>query len=468
VTDPRDDVDAWLRAEVEPLRPPPGTFERVRKQARRRRARRVLASAASAGAAAAVIALAFVALPRVVPTVLHLRSNAASDTSAARPVRSSPAPTASHPATSLAPTPEATASHPVPAGPPPVPVNFAATSVTFIGLHTGWVIGQAGIPGQCATRYCTSVAKTDDAGKTWFGAPAPHAGPPAGGTGVSQIRFLDDWDGWAFGPALWATHDGGQHWSQVRLPGLRVLSLETTGRQAFAVLARCTGTGTGFAAGCTKFWLYSAAAGSNHWTRVPGTASASVQAGSAGSATVVLTGTQGYWYTPDGLLSGPVTHGAPWAAVGTSAPPCLPGAAGQGGGLLAASGQGQLALACPATGQSGTGQSGTGQPMTIYVSPDGGQSWHQQGGLTVDGTATSLAASAGGVMALATSHRIEASSDGGITWRPAQHGPAGGFSYVGLTSPTQGVAVPADASHQAVWFTYDGGQAWTRSPIKGG
>ena len=463
MTDPRDDVDAWLRAEVEPLGPAPGTFERIRKQARRRRARRVLVSAASAGAAAAVIALAFVALPRVVPTVLHLRSNPASDTSAARPVRSSPAPAASHAATSPVPTPDAAASHPVPAGLPPVPVNFAATSVTFIGLHTGWVIGQAGIPGRCATRYCTSVARTDDAGKTWIGAPAPHAGPPAGGTGVSQIRFLNEQDGWAFGPALWATHDGGQHWAQVRLPGLRVLSLETTGRQAFAVLARCTGTGTGFAAGCTKFWLYSSAADSDHWTRVPGTASASVQAGSAGSATVVLTGTQGYWYTPDGLLSGPVTHGAPWAAVGISAPPCLPGAAGQGGGLLAASAPGHLALACP-----GSGQSGTGQPITIYVSPDGGQNWHQQGGLTVDGTATSLAASAGGVMALATSHRIEASSDGGVTWRPAQHGPAGGFSYVGLTSPTQGVAVPADASHQAVWFTYDGGQAWSRSPIKGG
>jgi hypothetical protein len=474
VSDPRDDVDAWLHEEVEPLGPPPGTFERIRKQARRRRARRVLASAASAGVAAAVIALAFVALPRVVPTVLHLKSNAASDTSAARPVRSSPTPTASHAATSLAPTPDATASHLVPAGPPPVPVNFAATSVTFIGLHTGWVIGQAGIPGQCATRYCTSVARTDDAGKTWFGAPAPHAGPPAAGTGVSQIRFLDDRDGWAFGPALWATHDGGRHWSQVRLPGLRVLSLETTGSQAFAVLARCTGTGAGFAAGCTKFWLYSSAAGSDHWGRVPGTASASVQAGSAGSATVVLTGTQGYWYTPDGLLSGPVTPGAPWAAAGGSAPPCLPGAAGQGGGLLAASGPGHLALACPGTSQSGTGQSGqsgqsgTGQSMTIYVSPDGGQNWHQQGSLTVDGTATSLAASTGGVMALATSHRIEASSDGGATWRPVQHGPAGGFSYVGLTSPTQGVAVPADASHQAVWFTFNGGQAWTRSPIKGG
>ena len=106
--------------------------------------------------------------------------------------------------------------------------------------------------------------------------------------------------------------------------------------------------------------------------------------------------------------------------------------------------------------------------MTIYVSPDGGQNWHQQGSLTVDGTATSLAASAGGVMALATSHRIEVSGDGGATWRPAQQGPAGGFSYVGLTSPAQGVAVPADASHQAVWFTYNGGQAWTRSPIKGG
>lgn len=467
MTDPRDDIDTWLHAQVEPLRPPPGTFERIRKQARRRRARRVLVSAVSAGAAAAVIVLAVVALPRVAGSVLHLKSNPAGETSVAGPLKSPPARATSHAATSPAPSPDGTTSRPVPAG-PPVPGNFAATSVTFVSQETGWVIGQAGTPGHCFNgNICTSLARTDNSGRTWFGLHAPDTGSPDGGSGVSQIRFLDGVNGWAFGPALWATHDSGQNWTAVPLGGRRVLSLETVGSEAFAVVARCTGTGTDFAADCTRFWLYSTPASNDHWAQVPGTGSVSVPAGSPSSATIVLTGTQGYWYTPEGMLSGPVTDGASWSTVGTSALPCAPGAPQPDGrpsaGQLAASGSAELALACP-----GNAQAGGSQQETIYVSPDGGQSWRQQGTLTIDGTATSLAAATGGVMTLATTHCIDVSTDNGATWRTAHRGPAGGFSYVGLTSSVQGVAVPADSSQHAVWFSYDGARTWTRSAIKGG
>jgi photosystem II stability/assembly factor-like uncharacterized protein len=34
-----------------------------------------------------------------------------------------------------------------------------------------------------------------------------------------------------------------------------------------------------------------------------------------------------------------------------------------------------------------------------------------------------------------------------------------------MTSPAQGVAVPADTAQHAVWFTFDGGQTWQASPI---
>ncbi len=109
----------------------------------------------------------------------------------------------------------------------PVPANFQPTSVTFVGAGTGWVIGQAGTPGDCASQYCTSVARTNDAGRTWAGVPAPLTGAPDGATGVSQIRFLNLQDGWAFGPELWVTHTGGLTWTQVDTHGLRVTDLET-------------------------------------------------------------------------------------------------------------------------------------------------------------------------------------------------------------------------------------------------
>ncbi|MDR3036487.1 MAG: hypothetical protein LBV78_25890, partial [Kitasatospora sp.] len=412
MTDPRDDLDTWLHSQVEPLDPPPGTFTRIRKQARRRKTRRVLVSAVSAGAAAAVIVLAVVALPRVVPSVLHLKSNAASNTSAAgRGVTSASPRASSHAATSAAPTPDSTGSHRVaPPERPAVPANFAATSVTFVSLGTGWVIGQAGTPGHCFNgNTCTSLARTDNGGRTWFGLHAPVTGAPDGGTGVSQIRFLDGVNGWAFGPELFATHDKGQNWTAVQLGGRRVLSLETVGSEAFAVLARCTGTGADFAAGCTRFWLYSTPASSDHWSEVPGTGSVSVPAGSAGSAAVVLTGTQGYWYTPDGMLaSGPVTDGASWSAVGTSALPCAPGAPRPDGrpsaGQLAASRPGDLALACP-----GNAQAGGNQQESIYVSSDGGQHWQPKPAEPIDGTATTLAAD-GDVKAMATNQGIEVSA----------------------------------------------------------
>jgi hypothetical protein len=43
--------------------------------------------------------------------------------------------------------------------------------------------------------------------------------------------------------------------------------------------------------------------------------------------------------------------------------------------------------------------------------------------------------------------------------------PPGGFSFAGMTTDSQGVAVPADPTAGAVWFTYDGGQTWVPSRI---
>ncbi len=38
--------------------------------------------------------------------------------------------------------------------------------------------------------------------------------------------------------------------------------------------------------------------------------------------------------------------------------------------------------------------------------------------------------------------------------------PQNGFSYVGMTTDTQGVAVPADMKLHEVWMTFDGGLTW--------
>jgi hypothetical protein len=463
VTDPRDDLDTWLQKQIDPMLPPPGTFDLIRKRARRRKARQALVSAASAGVVAAVVVLAVVALPKVVPSVLNPHKTVAANGGTAPPT-----------AASVGASPLKTSPAVKPSGGtglPQVPPNFQATSVTFVGLGTGWVIGQAGTPGHCASPYCTSVARTDNTGTSWYGVPAPKTGAPDGSTGVGQIRFLNTEDGWAFGPELWSTHNAGQSWTPVNTGGQRVLSLETVGSEAFAIFAQCTGAGADYGSDCTSYTLYASPAGSDNWQPVPGMSAVvpvGAAAGSGGSAALVLTPTVGYFYTPNGtILSGPVTGTQPWTAVSVATPPCEPGApAGSAqqpsAGLLASSGPGNddLALACAAT-------SGSGQQVQIYTSTDGGSAWSAQGKVTLDGQVTALAANSGGELILAWSGGLDASANNGATWVNQEAAVSGGFSYVGLTDAAQGVAVPEQPQQQAVWFTQSGGrQPWLVSAVR--
>jgi hypothetical protein len=469
MADQHDDLDSWLDERIEPLPPPPGTFDLIKRRARRRKYRRL---AVTAGATAVIVAAA-ITVPQVVSLPEHSPATA---TSAANGQRSATPPPAS---ASTSPALQSAAASADSAAPLPVPASFRPTSATFIGTHTGWVIGQAGTPGHCATRYCTSVARTDDGGKTWSGGPVPLTGPPDGAAGVSQIRFLNAADGWAFGPELYATHDGGHTWTRVATGGLRVTQVETVGDRAFGLFAACTGSGTAFAAHCASYTLYSSPASADDWTPAgpatsgltggaAGAASAPGQAGgSAGAASLVLTGTRGYLLAPDGMLyAGPVSGGA-WVPV--KAIPCPVGpplAAGSPtGALLAAETASRLVLTCASSSAPGSQQA-----KRILVSADGGTAWQDAGTGPALGLATSLAASQDGAFVLATGRGIDLRPAGSTTWRAAVlDGPApkGGFGYVGMTTDEQGVALPANPAAGTVWLTYDGGQSWQPFAVSG-
>jgi hypothetical protein len=461
--EPRDELGTWLGVQVQPLLPPPGTFERVSTRARRLRTRRAVLAAAGGLAIAAVAAVAVAQL--VVPAPgTGRQANAAGALSSAAAVPQ-------HPATGAAGSPPApaTAGRPVPApSPPPL-------SVTFVGAATGWVMGQSLPAGQCdqpAAPACIVLRRTDTGGATWRTVHAPPAHGPNGPTGVSQIRFLTRSDGWAFGPQLWATHNAGRSWTQIATGGLRVTALEARGRRVFAVWARCTGTGAGFASHCTGFTVYSSPAGSDAWTPVLSPVAAAGPAG--GAASLLLTGTTAYLLSPAGsLFAGPLTGATlqpAQQATGTAGqppgPPCPAGPPqpdGQpAGALLAAGPPSGLDLLC--AGQSADGR----QRKTIYASSDGGQTWQRTGQAPAAGTASFLSASPSGALALATSLGIEISTDGGATWSAAGGTmPPGGFAYAGMTTATQGVAVPAGPAQHSVWLTYDGGRTWRPSPAGG-
>jgi len=218
-----DPLDHWLNQQVRPLPPPPGTFELITRRARRRKLRRAAVSVASVAAVAAAVA---VAVP--VGLTLHLTPTPSTGASLAAGGSSG---TSGSPSTlgtgTKEPTPGASggtasasgSSTPGVTTPGYLPPNFQPYSVTWVSLSTGWIMGPAGTPGRCGAHQdsaiCTSIARTGDGGATWHGLPAPPVGGPEGLTGVTGLRFLNGSNGWAFGPELWATDDGGEHWHAV-------------------------------------------------------------------------------------------------------------------------------------------------------------------------------------------------------------------------------------------------------------
>ncbi|MGD0704200.1 MAG: hypothetical protein ABSA02_30490 [Trebonia sp.] len=470
--DEHDPLDSWLNQQVQPLPPPPGTFELISRRARGRKLRKLAVTMVSAAAVAAAVAIA-------VPVGLNLHLTQPPDNGRLSAEGSPTSPAQHSPdgsATPIkSPSPSAAVTHPAtqPAD-LPVPPNFQPSSVTFIGEHTAWVIGPAGTPGKCANKdpfICTSIARTDDAGQTWQGGAAPDTGAPKGSTGVGGVRFLNQSDGWAFGPELWATDDGAKHWTQVDTNGARVTDLEASGGQAYALFATCSTPASGpsadFAADCTSYTLMTATAGSNVWSQVSGVPSGLSNGGHATSAVIQLTGSNGYLLAPNGALYSGAIDGT-WSRVGTA--PCQPGTA-QANGLP---GTAQLALSTSSVLAIACNQPSAATPPALYGSDDGGAGWTQApaaqwaniSNLSGIGTATSLAAAPGaaGNLTMATTTGIYVLSTDTGRWSASNAtgtgAPPGGFSYVGMTTDEQGVALAADTSLHEIWMTSDGGVTW--------
>ena len=278
---------------------------------------------------------------------------------------------------------------------------------------------------------------------------------------MSQLRFTDLKDGWAFGPALYETSGGGWPWAAEDTGGQRVIDVEAAGPSALAIFATCAGRGHDYASNCTSFALYDSSAGSQSWSPVAvPPAYQHMTSGQASSAALVISGgTTGYLLTPTGaVLTGPVSGGT-WTVAGAA--PCKPGMAQSSGipaGAQLAAGPDQaLALTC----DSASG-------IVLWTSASG-KSWQSAGPVTASGTPTSLATASARQVVLASTSGINYSTNAGQTWKAAKiaGAPAGGFSYVGMTDALQGVAVPEDAQLGAIYVTSDGGKTWIASPVRG-
>jgi hypothetical protein len=332
----------------------------------------------------------------------------------------------------------------------PVPIGFAARSVTFVSPEEAFVLGTA----PCAKAPCTSILRTLNRGASWRGLPAPVvplAAQPGvvAGAAVWGIRFANPWDGFAFGNGLWETTDGGERWTQAVPPAGPIESLEVIDGQVLAVTGTCS---PNFGCGQTGTLMRRPLAG-GAWTvvsRVSGRGAIATQARVA----AVLDG-DGVIVTTNGGIS-TVTHAGPCSTAGILAPDSL-----------AVTGPNGLALMCGGDGAAGS------VDKTVFVSDDLGAHWTKAGSPARGGDPEALSGgSTSQLVAAAASgaSMLYYSADGGAQWATAYYEGDGGlgFNDLGFTTPADGVVVygPAlsdsNAESRPGWLllTSNGGASW--------
>jgi photosystem II stability/assembly factor-like uncharacterized protein len=287
----------------------------------------------------------------------------------------------------------------------------------------------------------------------WVPAPTPPA-PASEGMlqpGVKAIRFADDLDGWAFGSSLWSTHDGGATWHAVTIPGVpadSTVALEAAGGVATLI------ADAGKPLGGPEIATSPVTEDAWHVTG-PGVG---LGAGPANQPILVLAGGAGWFIQNDRTVIGGARRvGGTWQAW---QPPCLDA---NGPALLAAATPAVVVAECDA-GVWGPAGAGTLAGDHLYRSTDGGRTFAVvPQSLPLDLITTVAMPDASEIDiagAVGTRSAIAASTDGGRSWRITYRGlPNEDVSYLGFTTPTQGVAI----SGRRLLMTRDGGQSW--SPV---
>jgi photosystem II stability/assembly factor-like uncharacterized protein len=324
------------------------------------------------------------------------------------------------------------------AAPPPAPpANFAPQSFTAIGELTWWLLGAGPCPSG-EKPPCGSILKTTDGGPhfTTIHAPAAPLATGEGGTsGYSQIRFADPDNGFAYGPELYATHDGGSSWHPVDVGGT-VTDLAISNGQAFATVEPAGG-GNGK--------LVHSPVDHDAWSPV---SAAGVVSGGlwVQGATIIVQSGQGTGIGGNILVSG--DGGQSFSAHPAPSPglPCLFDAPNP-----------PVVWARCATGMnSGVWRSSdAGATFTAVVST----------GLSLPNSAPFAAASAS--TAVVGSQQLYRTTNDGSTW--SQTGPPGiRWVYLGFTDPTHGVALGfagQNATDERLYYTTDAGQSYHRVPL---
>jgi hypothetical protein len=315
----------------------------------------------------------------------------------------------------------------------------------------------------------TTTATSDD----WVPVGAATSGLTRNGGAGSAMLELTGTDGYLVAPdgTIYSGPLGGT-WSKAgTAPCQPSFPPQADGLPASGMLALASATNLAIAcdggsSATSQPAIYTSDDSGATWTQQPSAASSGVSVpessmtslAAAPDGALALSTTGGIYVLPAG--------GSRWqaaTAAGTGSP------AGTGSsGTTGSPGTGSPGTGSSGTGSSGTGSSGTTAPSSPAASASetaspGGTSSNampsngaSSNGTPSDGTGSSAGTGSGG------SGSTAASADGTGSGLPA-----GGFSYVGMTSDTQGVALPVNTSLDEIWLTTDSGLTWTPVPITG-
>jgi hypothetical protein len=348
---------------------------------------------------------------------------------------------------------------------PPVPglaVNtFSPIDASFTSPSDGWLLGV--VINECATGAIVEARATADGGLHWAKATAPPA--PWGGVvpnrsgnvpldAVTRVLFANAKDGWAYGPGLWATHNGGVSWHEVSTHRHDVYSMAVTSGYVVATFDTCGEVGSG-CYGPATFTVETTPVDRDAWRPAPGAAGEGAPALTAAGGTAYAYGV-GRPSFPGKLtlLAGPANGSKHWHS---QAMPCPASAI-----TASASSATRLLLACALLGMHPT-------TTHLYRSADGGASWTQFATRPLFDGASVIEQTPNGTLLVGGIYNgIELSRDGGRTWaQPASVDDSnsiqgGGELAAALTTNNDGYVV---GYLGPLWITGNGGKSWRQISV---
>lgn len=436
MTDPLDRIFSA----PEPLAPPQGHFDAISRRAKRRRTRQV-----------SVVSAVFVLVVGVGTTagaVLHQRGQDQPSVTANGGQSNSPA-LKDAPASSEPSVDPSDAHKQLPEGTASLPSQFKPYSVSTVATTT-YVIGSSN---SCDGANCAALVRSTNNRQSWLTVPAPKA-PTASSTAaptttpdgtVREVRFATQANGWAYGGALYSTHNGGTTWHSQSVGGA-VLDMAIKGGKAYALVSRCTSS-------CDQVVMLATDIHQDNWAPVAG-----VQAGSAsgqlafGQGGIAQVGNRTYTY-----------RSQQWHS---AAAPCQ----NTPRSVTASASSARLFALCP-TGDAGAGSAS----YTTRYSDDNGQTWNDASANSLrlsNAQQTTFAAANSRTLMVGDSDpsigspSLQLSQDAGSSYSTVGPERTDGWRYVGAVTSNRLVALPATPDGK-LYVSNDAGSDWQSVNLAG-